>query len=78
MPPMPESENLDALLLEREAMLKRRSAEHGPLNIDTLRYQLREYSPDKAQVGISYNLEDGTYNEWVRDIFREGGQWLLR
>lgn len=62
----------------REAMLKRRSAEHGPLNIDTLRYQLREYSADKAQVGISYNLEDGTYNEWIRDLFREGGKWVLR
>ena len=50
----------------------------GPMNIDTLTYQLREFEPHKALVRVDYNLTDGTFKGWTRKVILEDDQWVVR
>ncbi len=58
----------------REAMLK----PDGPMKKETLSYQLREYTPEKALVSVDYNTENGTFKGWTRSVIQEDGKWVVR
>ena len=58
----------------REGMLK----PDGPMKKETLSYQLREYTPEKALVSVDYNTASGTFKGWTRSVIREGGKWVVR
>ena len=58
----------------REAMLK----SDGPMRKETLSYQLREYTAEKALVSVDYNLENGTFKGWTRSVIQEDGKWVVR
>lgn len=62
----------------RDSMLEPASAAHGLIKIDTLSYQLREYTPEKALVNVSFNCDDGTHSGWTRSLIREDEKWVLR
>ena len=50
----------------------------GPMRKDTLSYQLREYTPEKALVSVDFNEEDGTFKGWTRSVILEDGKWVVR
>jgi hypothetical protein len=58
----------------REGML----TPDGPMNKETLSYQLREFTPDKALVSVDYNTADGTFKGWTRTVILEDGKWVVR
>ena len=58
----------------REGMLKT----DGPMKKETLSYQLREYTPEKALVSVDYNTETGTFKGWTRSVIQEDGKWVVR
>ena len=50
----------------------------GPMKKETLTYQLREYTPEKALVSVDYHTENGTFKGWTRSVIREDGKWVVR
>ncbi len=58
----------------REGMLK----PDGPMKKETLSYQLREYTPEKALVSVDYNTKNGTFKGWTRTVIQEDGKWAVR
>ena len=58
----------------RETML----SSQGSINKDTLTYQLREFTPERALVSVDYNMVDGTFKGWTRSVILEDGRWVVR
>ena len=58
----------------REGML----TTDGSMKRDTLTYQLREFTAEKALVSVDYNLTDGTFKGWTRTVILEDGKWVVR
>jgi len=62
----------------KKSFLTQNSKEHGPIKMETLRYQLVEIKENKYRVSFALNWKSGTHTSGSRFVIIEDGKWVVR